>query len=336
MRFRRTTLFIHMLLLMIWFTLSIGWAQTSATINTTDTETKTSSPSDESDIDKSTKDPTSLDQQKMKSKSLSSLFTDLAQRGTERLRPDVRNGLIRVATLTFKGSKLDLATREALSRMFAHHISEQPNILQVDPIKVHATMRIFAQQEIDLTLERAISIGRLLGARFLLLGEIEAEGEEHLVKMSVVSIKRKGVIVEESGRLKKGTLKKYIDKSVFYESKIGALWRSALLPGWGQIYQQRPEVGAFYALTAASLLTGGLLAYQEGQDHSARYAEGLSSSVPYRLQANSAFSRANLFWGGLGIIWVTSAIDAYLSGKDHAHFRLNFNPQGGLSLSGAF
>ena len=49
---------------------------------------------------------------------MDALMRKIALGGTERLRPDVRNGLIRVTVLTLQGTRVALPLREAISAMF--------------------------------------------------------------------------------------------------------------------------------------------------------------------------------------------------------------------------
>ena len=266
------------------------------------------------------------------------LMRKIALGGTERLRPDVRNGLIRVTVLTLQGTRVDLPVREAISIKLNNLISAQPNMMTPDSSQMVTTMRAFGQQGIGLTIERAITVGRMLGARFVMIGEIDQprRGAATSIKIQIVSIKRKGVINTFDEKLSAGELERFQRTHLERETRLGATWRSAIAPGWGQVYQGRAGVGALYAATAFGALIGGILSYQSGLEDAEKYRENKASQVSYRSKGNLSFERANFFWGALGTLWVTSVVDAYLSGKDRVKPTFSIHPQGGLSLSGAF
>ena len=269
---------------------------------------------------------------------MDALMRKIALGGTERLRPDVRNGLIRVTVLTLQGTRVALPLREAISAKLNGLISAQPNMMTPASSQMISTMRAFGQQGIGLTIERAITVGRMLGARFVLIGEIDQarRGATSSLKIQVVSIKRKGVINTFDETLNAGELEKFQRDYLKSETRLGATWRSAVAPGWGQIYQGRAGVGALYAATAFGALIGGIISYQSGLEDAEKYRENEASQVSYRSRGNLSFQRANFFWGALGTLWATSVVDAYLSGKDRVKPKFSIHPQGGLSLSGAF
>jgi hypothetical protein len=270
--------------------------------------------------------------------SLNYFLNQIAIDGSIPLSPDIRNGLIRVAALTVQGAELDLATRELITLLLSKKIAQQSNMVITEPKQVYRMMRTFTVQDLALSDGRALTLGRMLGVRFLFVTHVTAEGSQYRFKVKVLSIKRKGVVFENEAMINRSDINQLQKDHIFREKKSSALWRSLLLPGWGQFYQHRPHMGTLYTLTSLGLLIGGILSYQDGQTWSDLYQEKTASTVPYRHRANQAFSRANIFWGALATTWVISALDAYLTGEDQAKSRINITvyPQGGLQLSSSF
>ena len=280
--------------------------------------------------------------------SLIQLYTQLLESQTSQLIPDVRNGLIRVGTLLIEAdssvqNEIDLPVAQALTRQLIHVIRQQNNLIHISfnenrEILTHfrKTTSLFFDQETRVR-GRLISLGRLLGVRYLFVTQVTRNEGKLEFTLKVLSIKSKSWIGQGSSRyLDDKALTKFKKESLFRESKWGGVWRSALLPGWGQFYQKRPHQGVLYSLSTLGLLAGGLLSYTQGVDYQKQYEEEKASNVPYRLRANDAFQRANFFWGALGTVWAMSILDGYLNGQDRIHFRFSFNPQGGVALSGDF
>ena len=74
---------------------------------------------------------------------LDQVISRLAMRTVERLYPDVRNGLIRVAVSTTQGSIQDRPSREVFAAALAYKISQQPNVFVVDTTNTINVLRNF-------------------------------------------------------------------------------------------------------------------------------------------------------------------------------------------------
>ena len=233
---------------------------------------------------------------------------------------------------------MDRPTRELMTLLLSKKLAQQSNLMVAPPKQVYQMMRTFAVQDLPLSEARALTLGRMLGVRFIYVGQVVDEGQAVRIELKVLSIKRKGSVFEDQVTIPKIALQALSEEHLFYESKVSALWRSVLLPGWGQLYQGRYHMAALYTLSSIGLLVGGIMSYQDGQEWAQLYRERVASTVPYRQRANQAFNRANLFFGGLATAWMINALDAYLSGKNQVRSRVQLQvyPQGGLQLSTSF
>jgi hypothetical protein len=141
------------------------------------------------------------------------------------------------------------------------------------------------------------------------------------------------------------------------KTKLGALMRSAILPGFGQIYSDKKMWG--YGWMAAEVAIGGLIAstYSSFQTASSDYNNlmGLYNSaildddiVMYRSQAESKYAemetaeqQIKLFMQAAAGVWVTNMIHAYLVGPvpdeiadNGPQFKLAFDPATGNASLG--
>ena len=181
-------------------------------------------------------------------------------------------------------------------------------------------------------------MGRLLGARYLFLGTLDpAEDGAGMmrVRVRVLSMKRRGILFEKSTLIRRSELANFESYALNKVTRTGALWRSAVFPGWGQLYQG--NVGGAVAFMSLGLgtLAGGILSVSEGQGHQDKYEERLADTILYRDRANQAYIRANYFWGAFAGLWVSSLLDAYLNSQDRVNIRMQVSPQN-IGVSGAF
>jgi hypothetical protein len=275
------------------------------------------------------------------SNSLEETLNRFAQRATEQLRPDVRNGLIRVAVLTTQGQVVDEPTRQALAMTLAQKIRQQPNILILEPSRAKEVLSRFEGTGLVLSDNRSISLGQHLGVRYLVITEVVSgsTSDTFTLKTKTVSVKRRGPLKssEDEAVVSSKEMMSFKTRNVFYERKLEATWRSALLPGWGQLYQGDRGTAVAYMTLSAGLLIGGFWATQAGDDAAGRYQENTPNTIYYRQLANNHYARAQLLWGALGATWFASTLSAYLQGEDRPHIMLNLDPkQGRLGFSGVF
>ena len=226
-------------------------------------------------------------------------LTRFAFRSVRALNPMYGMVLIRVAVMTARGDALDLPTRQAISTELALIFGEQTNILILEPTTERQVMERFDKLGLELSDNRSISLGQHLGVRYVVNLFVErADGGAILLKTKTISVKRRGSIdgAENEALISKGEILKLKQRAIFYESKHEATWRSALIPGWGQLYQGRHGAAIAYMSLTAGLLIGGFNAKQAGDEDAAIYQENTSDKVYYRQLANSLYAMARVMW----------------------------------------
>lgn len=131
----------------------------------------------------------------------------------------------------------------------------------------------------------------------------------------------------------------------------GAMMRSLLLPGWGQLHQGNKTKGWIFATLGAASLTGAIYFAIDTRDKADRY---LAITDPTRFDAayddyNAAYQKRNVLFAAFSLVWLYSQIDLlYITGNRSADSRENrqtkifplFTPQDspafGLGLTHSF
>lgn len=114
-------------------------------------------------------------------------------------------------------------------------------------------------------------MGRDLGADGVIYGKFVAGKDDLEIHGLIFSVIDGEIIGEERGRAKQdstmfGTIGDVSGKlalkikDLFVPSDRGALWRSALLPGWGHFYKERRDWGYFWAISGGAALAYTLTA----------------------------------------------------------------------------
>jgi hypothetical protein len=119
-----------------------------------------------------------------------------------------------------------------------------------------------------------------------------------------------------------------IDQAWVKEYRSSAIWRSALLPGWGHLYRGEHRQGLTYLTAGLGLVAGALISSTLGYMAAQDYADDNPSTSHRRDDANAHYDRANLLWIGAAVVHLTSFVDTVASARDRAYLdvsRLNWN-----------
>ena len=110
------------------------------------------------------------------------------------------------------------------------------------------------------------------------------------------------------------TLPKRLVRSFEFDTdppRLDSLWRSALVPGWGQFWHDRPAFGTAYAVgTAAALVTAIVL--QVRYDSARRDYEADRTDRTLYDRADSRRRAANAAFLVTAGLWLWQSADAYL------------------------
>lgn len=109
------------------------------------------------------------------------------------------------------------------------------------------------------------------------------------------------------------------DESVRLVSPVGAIGRSAVLPGWGQFYAHNRFLGATSFVGATGLLVGALITHQSFRDvYNNEYVPValIDDQSPEALfqynRANQRYKLRQFFLFAAAGVWAYSLIDSYV------------------------
>jgi hypothetical protein len=180
---------------------------------------------------------------------------------------------------------------------------------------------------------KAIDAGKQLAARYLLIGTITEERGMRMVSARIITTETGAVVAAVTGKIVVRDMDK-MTKDIFAElaSPGGALFRSIVLPGWGQFYTGHKvrggiEVGG--AIAGAGMLVYSFVALTNARQDAAPYINrtqasyipGVDTPESWLLRANNAIARENRMidqctYTGvlLGTFWAINLADAYICG----------------------
>lgn len=179
--------------------------------------------------------------------------------------------------------------------------------------------------------EQALQLGKVSGARALIIGSVADAGGEFIVSARAVDAETGKVLVASDMKVPKTELVAFSANAVVLRSRSGAMFRSVVVPGWGQSYNDQAVKGYIFGgvtggLAAATIITTGLGLYsgfveypsagQSGESAKLSSDERLIFVENVRLRANVEFTAAAVLAGLTATSWGLAAADAWLSGVD--------------------
>lgn len=180
---------------------------------------------------------------------------------------------------------------------------------------------------------QAAQVGKVSGARALIVGQVTDDGNSFRVAVRALDAETAQVI-EGSARavlLPKDELIAFSASAVVLRSKSGAMFRSVVLPGWGQSYNDEPIKGLVFGgttgtLAAATVAVGAIGGYlrfalydqigKRPEDKALSPQELSTLVVATRQDGETTLAAAAVLAGATAAVWSIGIFDAYLSGTD--------------------
>jgi hypothetical protein len=175
----------------------------------------------------------------------------------------------------------------------------------------------------------APKLGELANADLLVVGSVGLLGDTYVVNIRAVATDSAKVVAAATARFHASGLVALSSEAVVLRTKSDALFRSVLIPGWGQLYNRQKQKAVTIWFLGGALLGGGIVSASLGR--SAEYAytrpeeskaacEGQTSLsncvVELRTKADTRYAAANLLFIGYGLLHVYNILDAYMSGYE--------------------
>ncbi len=201
------------------------------------------------------------------------------------------------------------------------------NLLLVERQKLVDVMgELRLQQSGAVDPSQAGEIGKLADAQALVIGSASHLGDRYLVNARVVATETGETLAAESASVTAAGMVALASDAVVLRSRKDAVFRSLLIPGWGQIYNRESVKGFAVMGAEAALFGGALAAHLAGQsaynDYTSKTSAGQLGGDPTG-EAQALYDKAvsryqlrNTLLIAGGALWVLNLVDAYFSGVD--------------------
>ena len=173
---------------------------------------------------------------------------------------------------------------------------------------------------------QAAQVGRLADAQALVVGSVSEAGDRFLVNARIVSTETGQTLAAASEAISASSLIALSSDAVVLRSRKDAVFRSMVVPGWGQLYNREPKKAIGFAAAETAALTTALVFHLQGRNAEDAYKRRTTSAqlgsdpsaaaARLRRNAESAYrTRNTCLWIALGV-WAANVADAWYSGVD--------------------
>lgn len=231
-----------------------------------------------------------------------------------------RPGIHRVAVMPFQPldpESADLHLGEITAELMRTRTEGRPRLLQVERARLDDVVGELKRADRgELSPDSAASVGKLLGASEVVVGSVAQAGAEFVLTARAVDAETGQVIAAAEQTLPKADTIELSQDLLEIKSKWGAAARSAVLPGWGQVYNGDTGRGIVYGAVFAAVAAGAVASAVLGANAEDSYNENTPDTVDDRSTANDHYQRANWLLVGMGAVWAINIVDAYLTGTN--------------------
>lgn len=169
-------------------------------------------------------------------------------------------------------------------------------------------------------------IGRMAEAQALVVGSVSEAGDRFLVNARIVSVDSAETLTAASEAVPQRSLVALSSEAVVLRTRRDAVFRSLLVPGWGQAYNRQPTKGLVLGGLAVATIGGAVAFHVLGAQAESDYrskntaaslgASPTAEAVALRDRAESRYAWRNGFLYATAGVWALNVLDAYWFGVD--------------------
>lgn len=240
----------------------------------------------------------------------------------------------RWAVVPFDNQGDDAAKRqlgEVIGAEVESRLKNDHGLVLVERMQMARVLQEMQLAQVGLVAETdASQMGKMLDAQVLVTGTVGQLGDKYVVNARVVAVEEAKVLASAQVTIEAEGLIALSSDAIVLRSKSDAVFRSVLIPGWGQFYNRQQAKGTAIMIASGALLAGGITFYVLGSQTESDYkgisqenlgpcegraSEQLGACVEaQRVLAESHYGISRALFIGLGAVYAYNLLDAWLSG----------------------
>ena len=250
-----------------------------------------------------------------------SIVNSQIQQLVDDLLTNVPDENIGVAVLSFETTEGRTEARdlgEAAAILINQNLISVPNISVVEREKLEDIIEEIGLSQTGLTSDE-IEVGNILNVQYLIAGAVADLANRFLLAARIINVETGNILQSASVEIPSNSFLSISSELVMIKKyPITAAFRSMILPGWGQFYNDKPRKGSIILgselLMAASTISSYIL-YKQSKDAYDRSTQRDVASDNY----SEMEKYAQINWVSLGVmggIWLVAIVDSYIDARN--------------------
>ena len=206
---------------------------------------------------------------------------------------------------------------EVVSELLVTRLSGKPGIVIIERAQIDQILDELKLSMLGLTEgSNAEKVGKLLGADAMIVGSVSEIGAKFAISARHVDMATSRVMFAKEVQVPQADAIALSSKYVVTKSRGDALFRSVIVPGWGQVYNNQDAKGYVFTGVTLGVIGAGLYErMQYGNTHN-EYMKATTKDKAQSLydQQSSQYQQSNLLFYIAGGIWALNIVDAFING----------------------
>lgn len=180
------------------------------------------------------------------------------------------------------------------------------------------------------------AVGQMAGADIIIVGSVSEVGADFVMALRMVEVSTGRINKAFKIKIPRDGMIAMSSRYLVVRTKSDAVFRSLLVPGWGQMFNQDVIRGALYTSVFAGTLIGAGASYLMGEQARKDYDAAKVQADMDKAASNYKTRRQlmNVFLIGTGAIWAVNVLDAAVTGVERSEVKSNTQISTNLSKDG--
>lgn len=206
---------------------------------------------------------------------------------------------------------------EAATELLITSLSQEETLKLVERTQIE---KLLEEQRLSLSgmldSDKAPEIGEMLNAEYLILGAVTEMGSNYFINAQITAVETSEILAAVSVETRIDAMVE-LAEDMFPERKYpsSAMFRSLMVPSWGQFYNDQPGKGALFLGTEMAALASFGVFYYLGHNHYQDYLEPSATTVASYDSASTFFTIASISVCTAAAVHIWGAVDAWLSAR---------------------
>lgn len=247
----------------------------------------------------------------------SSVVSSQIQRLVDDLLSDRSHLKMGIAVLPFETSEGRSEARdlgEAAAILISENLVKNPNYSVAERAKLQSIMEEIGLSQTGMT-ENELEVGNLLNAEYIITGAVADLGARFLLAARMIEVETGNIMQSSSVEIPSKNFLNVSSKLVVVKKySITSAFRSMIIPGWGQFYNDQPKKGSFLLITELLAVGATAASYTLYKQAKGQYDRSTDRqlSVQYFNEMDKNAQMNHIGGAVAGVIWFYAFVDSWV------------------------